>query len=58
LFKLVDKANNPSAWTTAMSNISSDLWSSIWSDVLAQAWNLTTNAGVVAGNVMRNSDLD
>ncbi|MBO7696149.1 MAG: hypothetical protein J6T10_26235 [Methanobrevibacter sp.] len=25
LFKLVDKANNPSAWTTAMSNISSDL---------------------------------
>jgi hypothetical protein len=58
LFKLVDKANNPSAWTTAMSNISSDLWSSIWSDVLAQAWNLTTNAGVVAGNVMRNSDLE
>lgn len=58
LFKLVDKANNPSAWTTAMSNISSDLWSSIGSDVLAQAWNLTTNAGVVAGNVMRNSDLE
>lgn len=58
LFKLVDKANNPSAWTTAMSNISADLWSSIGSDVLAQAWNLTTNAGVVAGNVMGNSNLD
>ena len=58
LFKLVDRANNPSAWTTAMSNITSDLWSSIGSDVLAQAWNLTTNAGIVAWNVISNTDLD
>lgn len=58
LFKLVDKANNPSAWTTAMSNISADLGSSIGSDVLANAWNFTTNAGIVAWNVMSNTDLD
>lgn len=58
LFQLVDKANNPSAWASAMSNISSDLWSSIWSDALAQIWNLTTTAWEVAWNVMANTNLD
>lgn len=58
LFKLVDKANNPSAWTTAMSNISADLGSSIGSDALAQIGNFTTTAWEVAWNVMSNTDLD
>ena len=58
LFKLVDKANNPSAWTTTMANLSADLWSNIWSDALAQIGNLTTTAWEVAWNVMSNTDLD
>lgn len=58
LFQLVDKANNPSAWASAMSNISADLWSSVWSDALAQIWNLTTTAWEVAWNVMANANLD
>lgn len=58
LFQLVDKANNPSAWTNAMTNIGADLGSSIWSDALAQIWNLTTTAWEVAWNVMANANLD
>ena len=58
LFKLVDSANNPSAWTNAMTNIGADLGSSIWSDALAQIWNLTTTAWEVAWNVMANTNLD